>query len=245
MKISIISDIHVHPDKSQGLDILKQFCRNSKVMSSDLVVLLGDIFDLMVYDFSEYEKLYRSALIEIQNLIDTGVKVVFVEGNHDFCLQYFFKNIFPDKNFYYFKNGFNLNTGDQLISFFHGDTIEIENNFYRFYRTIIKSSLVRSFYQTVVGFDRVWAIGSYFLNKSHDRHRKYSENFNSEEVREKFRKSADKFFETSKSDILICGHSHLKDNYVKNQKSYLNNGFAQFEKTFIYIDEFDCSFHLL
>ena len=54
MKISIISDVHVNPTQENGFEILKKFCRNDIVTNSDIVVFLGDIFDLMVYEFNEY-----------------------------------------------------------------------------------------------------------------------------------------------------------------------------------------------
>ena len=44
-------------------------------------------------------------------------------------------------------------------------------------------------------------------------------------------------------NILVCGHSHVKDNYINREnKQYVNNGFALREKTFVYLNNGDLSF---
>lgn len=236
MKISVISDIHVHPKNEKSINTLREFCRNDVVRNSDLVVFLGDIFDLCVYDFDQYKLIYSSALIEIETLLKSGVEVVFVEGNHDFRINSLFKNWTKIYKFHYFDNGFYLHIGREVFSFFHGDTIEIENRFYRIYRSLIKNKFISKFYKSIVGFEKTWSLGLFLLNRSHERHEKYSLSYNSDEVLTKFRKSADLYFKSSSSKYLICGHSHVKDFYENNGRTYLNNGFAQAEKTFIYYE---------
>ena len=237
LKISVISDIHVNPDFSGGLDILRKFCRNQKVRDSDVVVFLGDIFDLMVYDFDSYLDIYSEALEEIRGLTDHGAHIYFVEGNHDFNIRSVLEKSLGREQFFYFSEGLNLNISDKIFSFHHGDSIEIENYFYKIYRYIIKSRFLKNVYKYLVGFDHTWSFGNFLLGRSHERHLKYSNNYDSEKVKRKFRVSAQKFFfENKTSSFLICGHSHIKDNYVFDGKRYLNNGFAQKEKTFLYFN---------
>jgi predicted phosphodiesterase len=38
-------------------------------------------------------------------------------------------------------------------------------------------------------------------------------------------------------DMVIGGHTHIKDNYSHKKSIYLNNGFFPKEKTFLYIEE--------
>lgn len=237
MKISIISDIHVHPDNLKGLEILKNFCSNEKVLKSDLIVFLGDIFDLFVYDFEQYNQIYIDALNEIKNLINKTNRVVFVEGNHDFGIRNLLVNKFKKINFEYYENGFHLNSELGRFSFFHGDSIEIDNQLYQIYRFFIKNKFIAKFYKNLVGFEKTWNLGNHLLARSHDRHEKYLDNYYESKVLKKFRNSAELYFKKSNSKFLICGHSHVKDIYKIGEKLYINNGFAQNEKSFIYYDK--------
>ena len=52
MKISTISDIHV--TKEKNYDYLLSFMNHKRVADSDIIIFLGDIFDLMVGNHQEY-----------------------------------------------------------------------------------------------------------------------------------------------------------------------------------------------
>ncbi len=236
----------MNPDCGNGLSVLKKFCRNEGVVESDLVVFLGDIFDLMVYEFDSYLDIYSEALGEIKSLSDKKPEIIFIEGNHDFSIQEQLTNFFGSNKLKYFQEGFNFNLNEKHFAFYHGDSIEIDNAFYRVYRFLIKSTFIKLFYQSIVGFKKVWSLGNYFLQRSHVRHQKYSSSYKSDQVRDKFRLSAKKFFEKNKKcSFLICGHSHVKDDFLINGRRYLNNGFAQKEQTYLYFDGKDFSFKSL
>ena len=227
----------MNPNSENGLQTLKRFCRNKFVVESDLVVFLGDIFDLMVYEFDSYMEIYSEALDGIKSLGENKPEIIFVEGNHDFSIQEQLTNFFNDIKFKYFEEGFTLNAHGKKLAFYHGDSIEVDNAFYRVYRFLIKSTLAKHVYQSIVGFKKAWRLGNYFLQKSHDRHQKYSSSYKSEEVRDKFRISAKRFFNQNKNfSFLVCGHSHIKDDFLIDGKRYLNNGYAQKEQTFLYFD---------
>ena len=38
-------------------------------------------------------------------------------------------------------------------------------------------------------------------------------------------------------DIALTGHTHIKEDYIKDGKKLLNNGFFPQTKSFIYLDE--------
>ena len=48
MRISSISDVHVINDQDDRAKVLKSFLTNKKVLNSDYVVFLGDVFDCLV-----------------------------------------------------------------------------------------------------------------------------------------------------------------------------------------------------
>ena len=62
-------------------------------------------------------------------------------------------------------------------------------------------------------------------------------------VRENFRQSAEVFYTKVPFDIIVCGHSHVKDHYVStNGFEYVNNGYAQHTQTYISIVDGNISF---
>ena len=68
MKISSISDIHIYDDMDERAELLTKFLNSSEVTESDVVVLLGDIFDMMVGNKSQYLDKYKEILSEIKKI---------------------------------------------------------------------------------------------------------------------------------------------------------------------------------
>ena len=236
MKIAIISDIHVNPNESKGFEILKQFCSNPIVRQSDIVVFLGDIFDLLVYEYHQYKDIYKTSFLEIDNLCRQVPKVLFIEGNHDFSFHEILQKSVSSKNIFYSKNGCFLNSADKKYFFYHGDTIEIKNFFYRIYRFVFRNRFVELIYKYLIPFENLYQFGNSLLLDSKKRHQRYSDPIVINKIKQKFRLSAEKFYKKNKYDFLVCGHSHVKDSFQIGDGIYLNNGFAQVEESFLYFN---------
>ena len=244
MKVSVISDIHVHPNDDKGLEILRKFCADSRVLDSDYVIFLGDIFDLLAYEKHEFLTIYGEAFDLIEKLSLSAKNVIFVEGNHDFLfrkvLEKSGKSIFSR----YCTSGFQILNENQNYIFCHGDLVEIDNYGYQIYRSLIRSRLFRNLFEYVIPFTFIWNFGNRLLKKSAARHYEYRKKDYQEKIKLKFRKSADIFFRKNDltNALLVCGHSHVKDLYRNGENVYINNGFAQFEGTFLYIEKENFSF---
>ena len=90
MKIVAISDVHVKTPHDDADRVLCNFLTNPTVTTSDYVLLLGDIFDLMCGPHKEYLEKFGHIFDLIDNLIKKGKKVLFFEGNHDVHLAKLF-----------------------------------------------------------------------------------------------------------------------------------------------------------
>ena len=77
MKISTISDIHVSKDKNY--DYLLSFMTNKNVLESDMIIFLGDIFDLMVGSHREYINDFKEFL-GLERLLKNKKKNYFYRG---------------------------------------------------------------------------------------------------------------------------------------------------------------------
>ena len=74
MKISTISDVHIKDaGDEKSKKIISFFC-HPLVQDSDIIFLLGDIFDLMVGPFKEYRSKYKDVFDKMKELIIQGKK---------------------------------------------------------------------------------------------------------------------------------------------------------------------------
>ena len=66
-------------------------------------------------------------------------------------------------------------------------------------------------------------------------------------IQDKFRRSADDYYKKVESfEILVCGHSHVKDNWQSELGfRYVNNGYFLKEKTFAVIEDGKVKFESL
>lgn len=240
MKISIISDIHAASYNQSGNKILNLFLNNKEVNDSDVVIFLGDIFDIMIGNYQEYFEEEKEFFTWIKANHKTK-KIYFHEGNHDFHLEKLFKK--QKFNISYHKSGFELRENDRLYYFEHGDDLEIDNEFYKFYKSIIRSRIVRKLAESaIIPFKIVQAIGTRASLRERTIDAKYRKKAESEIIKEKFRISYLSFKNRKDYDILVCGHGHVKDYFKSNDKIYINNGYAPVSQSFIKIENGKASF---
>ena len=249
MKIAAISDVHVKIAGDNAEELLLAFFRNPKVQECDAIFLLGDIFDLMIGPLSQYFVRFQSYFTEIKNLISRGKHIYYVEGNHDFHIENLYNKFFMvhselDKNLFHMAPLFEINDSGLKMIFCHGDDIELGNPGYKVFKGIVTSPPLRFYANNLMPHFLIKGIGEYSSEKSRKRNNKrYSTESDLTPVRDNFRKSAEVFFDKNKFDILVCGHSHVKDDFVSEKGfRYLNNGYAQHTKTYISIRDGHVSF---
>ncbi|MBD3285780.1 hypothetical protein GF338_05540 [candidate division WOR-3 bacterium] len=114
-KILIASDLHARPDESLRTERFILFLR-SEASTADRLYLLGDIFEFGFVFRGRILPAYQSLVDAICNLIDKGVKVFFLAGNHDIWM-----------NEYLRIKGLRIITEDDVqmlygrkVQFFHG-----------------------------------------------------------------------------------------------------------------------------
>lgn len=82
----VVSDVHLrHPDEERTT----LFCKFlDELPQCDTLVLLGDIFDFINVRQYFYYKYWNSVFSALRRVRSKGVKVVFIEGNHDYGFQF-------------------------------------------------------------------------------------------------------------------------------------------------------------
>ena len=236
--ICAISDIHIRPTKNLEKQVFIEFINHPMVQNAQTIVFLGDIFDVWVGSYPEYLRQYPFFFEHISKMLSAGKQVHYIEGNHDLHMQSLFCQAFGKGPFHYYKGGFLKQYGDKKIYFSHGDDLDFSNSFYTFYRQVLASNFTRLLTEFILPYSFVERIGHNASKASRRRNQtKYSLNKN-DKVKQKFRDCADRAHQLFGFDLLVCGHSHIKDFYhSKKGFTYINNGYAPLEKTFIHIDE--------
>jgi len=253
MKIVTISDVHIKESNDLSDKLLMKFFRHPDVQSAQVIIFLGDIFDLMIGPMSQYFTRFPHFFSELENAIASGKTIYFVEGNHDFHLKLLFRQFFKIKNQLNAEK-FNLMnevilTDQVKIYFSHGDDVEIENLPYKLFKRFVTSAPVTFFANYLMPHFFIKNIGESSARASRKRNNKrYSSVSDLAPIKEKFRKSYEVFHKKMKErdlgmDLYVGGHSHVKDYYKSSAGfAYINNGYAPHSQSFILIENGEASF---
>lgn len=240
MKIAAISDVHVKKPFDEADRILSTFLLHEEVQNADIILLLGDIFDLMVGPHEEYLKLFEHQFQRITKLSQMGKKVYFFEGNHDVHLAGLFKKIWKNNEVILSQQPVIEELDGKLYYYSHGDEHEVDNVSYQRYIKLIRSSPLKFVANYLMPFRLLGFLGE---RASKISRKKGAKNFQYELVRNRFRSGVALSTE-GKYHFVIGGHSHVQDTYlIPNSDSlYVNNGFALKTKTFIVIENHELAF---
>jgi UDP-2,3-diacylglucosamine hydrolase len=239
MKISAISDVHVKKPFDDASNLLVSFLQHSEVESSDYIILLGDIFDLMCGPHRAYLTDFSYIFDLLENHLLQGKRVLYFEGNHDIHLQKLFTQRWPDGSIRSYQEALIEEIDGKSYYFSHGDEHEVDNLEYQKYKRIITSSPLRF----VANYLMPYRVLSFFGERASQLSRKKgSKSYNEQKVRERFRRGVTQVTE-GKYDFILGGHSHVQDTYKIGQGGvYINNGYALKSRTFICINDHQVEF---
>jgi len=85
-----IADAHYPHHGDAFLTLLKKI--ESKELNPPQLFLMGDIFDLL-FGYNDYIQTFSKPAIELLQKLSKNLEIIYLEGNHDFCLKELFPNI--------------------------------------------------------------------------------------------------------------------------------------------------------
>jgi UDP-2,3-diacylglucosamine hydrolase len=142
-----IADAHYPHHGKEFLTLLKNI-QSSKLKTPQLF-LMGDIFDLL-FGHNEYIQTFSKEAIALLQELSKTLEIIYLEGNHDFCL----KEVFPNIKVYPREEQpihFKLNEQDVYLS--HGDKYETGFG-YNLYSKLLRSKtlliLLRPFEKQII-----------------------------------------------------------------------------------------------
>jgi UDP-2,3-diacylglucosamine hydrolase len=222
VKVFFLSDLHLETGFSPAAVRFTGFLA-SQLARGDILLLGGDIFDLLVGDKQLFRERFRPVLDELTAAASRGVQEHYLEGNHDFH----FAGIFAGQSkIQIHRDDFELPTRKIYVS--HGDLIDEEDKGYRFLRAATKNAPFRAFVAALPG-RAVDFIGS----RSSGASRKYTSGRVENEGTDRLRKLYSEFARTKVGkgfQHVLVGHSHLQDQVALecggNRGEYVNLGFS-------------------
>jgi UDP-2,3-diacylglucosamine hydrolase len=130
-----LSDAHFTAENRQNQDRLIRFLEMERENLSTLV-LLGDLFEFW-FGFKGYVyREYLPILEQLKSLKRRGVRIKYVEGNHDFCLGPFFEEELRAE---VYAEEMEETLGGKRVYIAHGDRVNPRDYEYRLFRGALKN----------------------------------------------------------------------------------------------------------
>lgn len=202
--IYFISDAHLgfkesetEIDRREKLLAFLDYVHNDKEVES--LFLVGDIFDFWFEWYHVVPKYWFPVLYKLRQLVDSGITVNFITGNHDFYTGTYLQNEIG-------LNCFNESTQFERNSkrFFvaHGDGYAKKDRGYRLLKKIIRHPLSIFLYKTLVSPDLGMQMARWFSHSSRQLVKIEKKAWAEEYYKYALNKFAEGF------DFVILGHIH-------------------------------------
>jgi len=212
-----LSDAHLTEETRENQERLIRFLESEKENLATLV-LLGDLFEFW-FGFEGYiYQGYEPILEQLKSLSHRGVRIKYIEGNHDFCLGPFFKGQLGAE---VYAEEVEETLGGKRIYVAHGDRANPRDYEYRLFRKILKNRFSYALIRWAgpeLSMRVAKRLSSRSRRKNHCRAPGHIPVFKTFAMN-KFREGI---------DVVILGHSHYPEQVLENingrEKAYFNVG---------------------
>ncbi|MBD64114.1 MAG: hypothetical protein CME62_02830 [Halobacteriovoraceae bacterium] len=240
MQVSFFSDLHIKFPGDEASNLVENLFNNPYFLKSSHVIFLGDIFDILIGEHDQYFDRYDVFFKGILNLLERGIKVTYLEGNHDFHVKnsmesFFRKNSHHSHLFEYKKEGFYLEISGKNYYVCHGDEVDYTNEAFKRWKNIYTSRPFQILVNNIVPYKMIKLIGDRASQNSKSRG---SKTFDYSHAKQKYREGAKQLIQEKNVQGVICGHTHIQENHVYSDGAvYLNSGFPLKDKNFLIVAE--------
>ncbi len=216
--ISVISDVHLATMASKA----KLLLRYLKSIQPKMLVLNGDIIDSWRFSRNYFPKSHLKVIRRLVKMIETGVQVVYITGNHDDVFRKF--NNIRLGNFS-MVNQLELTVGGQNVWIFHGDVFDHIIHHFTWLARFGAAA-----YAWLTGLNRVLNfILKIFGGREMILYKSMKERISKEKkVLTNFERAVANAAVNKKADMVICGHTHIPTDKIiiteKGAVRYLNCG---------------------
>ena len=232
MKYIITSDFHLkfyeNEDDKQRRSRIEKFLM-SLIGNIDGLILAGDIFDLWVEWDNVIIMNYFNTLKIFSLLKESGCRLVYLSGNHDFWLGKFLKE---EIGFEIYKDNFTDTINGKQLFISHGD-LYTKNDFrYKFFRRLLRLNVIEKIFK-LLHPDIALKIGRSLSRTSRNRKTSHKLSAKKEEgLLLKAKKLQKKY------DLIIFAHTHNPLEINMLDSKYFNCGDWLYNNSYVYFDEY-------
>ena len=180
----------------------------------DEFFILGDLFDYWFEYRRVIQKGYFRTLTAISDLVENGIKVHYLIGNHDFMHRDFFEK---EIGVNLYENELITEIEGKKFYIAHGDGL-VENDLgYKILKKILRNKTIQKIYSLIHPDFGIWlASSSSRTSRNYTAHKSYGEI-------DGLLKTANKIIDNG-YDYVIFGHSHERKIVKHNIGEYINLG---------------------
>ena len=216
--VYFISDIHLSFNDSvneqKKLRYLHSFLDNINTDAEALFVL-GDLFDFWFEWYHVIPRYWFPVLHHFRNLIDSGVDIHLIKGNHDFYLGNYLQE---EVGIHCHDQSYVFSLNDKKIFISHGDGLARKDHGYRILKKIIRNPLSIFLYKTFLSADLGIMLAKWTSRSSRSLMQK-KKKYWSDEYFQVARKKFEQGF-----DFVILGHLHVPEIRKQEPHVYVNLG---------------------
>ncbi len=217
-RVFFLSDIHLTFEKDsfekEKREKLYKFLDHVRE-NGDVLIIAGDLFDFWYEWKHVIPKYWFEVIYRMRILIDQGIRVVFITGNHDFEFgQYLEKEV----GILCFEESADLKFCNRRFFIAHGDGLAKTDRGYRFMKRVTRNRFSKFLFKLLIHPD----MGMQFSKWASGTSRKLVNIDKEIWSEEYFEFAVTKFAEGY--DFVILGHLHTPVVREKNGNVYLNLG---------------------
>ena len=218
MKYIIASDFHLKyiettEDKNRRLKV--EAFLISQIGQIDGLILVGDIFDFWIEWNNSIIKNYFNFLFILKKLRESGCRLIFLPGNHDFWIGSFLTDTI---GFEIYSGYFSETINGKKVFISHGDNYTSNDARYHFFRKIIRRPFFSHFAQSLHPSVSL-SIGNIISRTTNKREK--SEKLSKKQENGLLLKAEEL---KSEYDLIIFGHTHIPRKIEMEKCTYINCG---------------------
>jgi len=206
-----ISDAHLGAEKNEKTKTTKLISfLHSINKKNNTLFIVGDLFDFWFEYTHVIPYSHLPVLCMLDDMINNGVNIKFITGNHDFWIGEFFINMGIE----IIRDPIETSLNNKNFYIAHGDGILKADRGYRILKKIIRNSVNIRLYR-LIHPDIGIALAHFFSNLSRSKKTKHNEEEYINFAKKKFKNGIDN---------VILAHTHIPLEYTEKNKKLINIG---------------------
>jgi UDP-2,3-diacylglucosamine hydrolase len=216
MRRVFIADAHLRKPDDKNYQLLVRFLSELRGSTKTLYIL-GDLFEFWIGYGEQAFPHYRPILDGLRELTESGVEIVYFEGNHDFHLGSFFTETLQAT---IYPSHATIDLDGKNVYMCHGDQINKQDYGYRFLRFLLHNRATKKLFPLFPS-SLVFRIADHLSCHSKTYHQQRNSRWDYQALLENF---ADSRFQNG-YDAIVTAHFHLPLlSVAKNGKTLLSLG---------------------